>query len=581
MDFTVGIPQRLGHLPLVMDVFRRTGMARIIDHAIGQDARSKVSASECVAVILCGVYSGSHSLWRLRERLEHYDMKTIMQDASFSLNDFPEERLGKALDDLFRFDLDKLMSGIAIEMVRAFDLDMSFLHFDTTTLSFFGAYEGRDSWSGADGMPPVPHVTYGHSKDHRPDLKQILYGMLVSRDGGVPLLGKALDGNASDSKAAADFFARVRELVADPREVCCVVDSKGWCARVLDTAQEHGLRVLSRLPRTHGLHEELMGRSRSDGHILTLPGKRRRDEPQIYTYHGYDVTETLTYHVIDAKGTRSKRSVTVPARAVRVHSSALLRSKMSTRSRLSEREGKRVIETIRDWQDRVYACAADAQRAADRHIAQAGFATLDITAAIEHHEGPAKRGRGRPRKRPEPALAAMEHWRVRYATKPVTENITKQRLHDQATFILIRTASKKWAISDEEMIARYQGQYTVEHGFAWLKSGAPIDPIYLHTEHRIASLCFIYCLGLMVWNLIQRTVRTYLKDNQLGLPYHRNIPSDTITTRFLFELFPKVQTVPISSGRKMIYQLAGMEKWQRLACKALGTRTREFERPVG
>ncbi|TVR16498.1 MAG: hypothetical protein EA401_01275 [Planctomycetota bacterium] len=114
-----------------------------------------------------------------------------------------------------------------------------------------------------------------------------------------------------------------------------------------------------------------------------------------------------------------------------------------------------------------------------------------------------------------------------------------------------------------------------------MKSGAPIDPIYLHTEHRIAGLCFIYCLGLMIWNMIQRTVRAYLKDNQLGLPYHRNVPSDNITTRFLFELFPKVQTVPISSGGKTIHQLAGMEKWQKLACKALGTRTREFERPAG
>lgn len=556
-------------------------MAKLIDHAIGQDPRSKVSTSECVAVILCGVYSGSHSLWRLRERLEHYDMQTIMQDASFSLIDFPEERLGKALDDLFRFDLDKLMSGISIEMIRAFNLDMSFLHFDTTTLSFFGAYEGRDSWSGNDGMPPVPHVTHGHSKDHRPDLKQVLYGMLVSRDGGVPLLGKTLDGNASDSKAASDFFARVRELVADPREVCCVVDSKGWCARVLDTAQDHGLRVLSRLPRSHGLHAELMARSRSDEQTLTLPGKRRRDEPQVYTYHGFDVVQTLTYDVIDSAGMRSKSTVTVPARAVRVHSSALLRSKMSTRSRLAEREAKRATKTIRDWQDHVYACAADAQRSADRHIAQAGFATLDITASIEHHDGPAKRGRGRPRKRPEPALAATEHWRVRYATKSVAEDITKQRLHDQATFILIRTASKRWTISDEEMIARYQGQYQVEHGFSWLKSGAPIDPIYLHTEHRIASLCFIYCLGLMIWNMIQRTVRGYLKARQLGLPYHRNIPSDNITTRFLFELFPKVQTVPITNGNRTIYQLAGMEKWQRLACKALGTKISEFERSSG
>jgi len=579
MEFTIETPLRLGHLPLVMDVFRRSGMAAIIDHAIGQDPRSKVSTSECVAVILCGVYSGSHSLWRLRDRLEHYDMKAVMQDATFDLNDFPEERLGKALDDLFRFDIDKLMTGISVELIRAFDLDMEFVHFDTTTLSFFGAYEEQDGWSNIDGMPPVPKVTYGHSKDHRPDLKQILYGMLVSRDGGIPLLGKALDGNASDSKAAADFFARVRELVADPREVCCVVDSKGWCARVLDVAQEHDLRVLSRLPRSHGLHADLMARPWTGTTTLTMANKRRPTKQDTYTYQGYDVTQALVYHVVDADGVRRKRTVTIPSRAVRVHSSALLRTKMASRSRLAERESKRALATIRDWQNCVYACATDAQRAADRHIAQTVFATIDISAEVVHHDGPAKRGRGRPRKRPEPELASKEHWRVRYTTTPVSPQVTEQRLHDQATFIIIRTRSPQWTISDEEMILRYQGQYTVEHGFAWLKSGAPIDPIYLHTEHRIASLCFIYCLGLMIWNMIQRTVRTYLKATHQGLPYHRNKPSANITTRFLFELFPKVQTVPIAMDGNRRHQLAGMEHWQRLACKALGTRVSQFEHP--
>ena len=92
MDIDVGIPQRLGHLPLVMDVFRRCGLAEVIDHAIGQDQRSHVSTAECVGVILSGVFVGAHSLWRLRERLEPYDMATVMQDAHFDLARFPEER---------------------------------------------------------------------------------------------------------------------------------------------------------------------------------------------------------------------------------------------------------------------------------------------------------------------------------------------------------------------------------------------------------------------------------------------------------------------------------------------------------
>lgn len=580
MDITIGTPQRLGHLPLVMDVFRRTGLPEVIDHAVGQDPRSAVSASECVAVILSGVFVGAHSLWRLRERLEPYDLATVMQDATFDLRRFPEERLAKALDDLYRFGLDKLMTGVALRAIEQYRLDTSFLHFDTTTLSFHGAYESEDPWSMTDGITPPPRVTYGHSKAHRPDLKQVLFGCLVTGDGGVPLWGQAMDGNQSDSVAAAAFFTKIRSLVASPSEVCCVADSKGWCGNVLAVAQRERLRVLSRLPRTHALHGEVMARSWSDPQVIDVPGKPGKPADR-YEFHGYDVEETLTVSEVPANapaGTApTKRTIAVPARAVRVYSTALLRSKLKTIGRITKREARAAVAAIRDWQDCVYACDADAQRAAERHIAQAGWTTCDLHAEIVRHDGPAARGRGRPRRRPEPALAATVHWRVRYRTTPVADDVIRLRLHDQACFILIRTRNDGWDMDDADMIRRYKNQYHVEHGFSWLKTGAEINPMFLETPHRIAALCFIYCLGLMIWNLIQRTVRGNLTTWKQGLPYHRNKLSAKITTRFLFELFPSVQTIPITTADgTRTKQLAGFDQWQQLAAKALETSERAF-----
>jgi hypothetical protein len=139
MDITSGTPQRLGHLPWVMDVYRRGGLGAVIDHALGQDRRSQVSAAACVGVIVSGVFVGAHRLWRLRERLEPYDRATVMQDATFALERYPEERLAKALDDLYAFGLDTLMTGVALRAIASYRLDTSFLHVDTTTLSCHGA----------------------------------------------------------------------------------------------------------------------------------------------------------------------------------------------------------------------------------------------------------------------------------------------------------------------------------------------------------------------------------------------------------------------------------------------------------
>ena len=577
LDVDIGIPRRLCHLPLVMDVLRRTGLLNIIDHAVRDDRRSKVSTSECVSVILCSVFLGHHDLWRMSDRLGPYDMATIMRDPGFLLAEFPEERLAKALDDLYRAGLDTLMTGLALQAIEQFRIGTDFLHFDTTSLSFFGAHEREDFMSMSDGVsPPPPLVVHGYSKDHRPDLKQIMFGSLVSCDGGVPLFGKALDGNGSDNAAAAEFFARVRSLVRDPREVCCVADSKGWCARVLNVVQGERLRLLSRLPRHHRLHRELMARPWTSPRRIERPAESAKRDSDFYELIGYDVDEELTVeHAADDPAKPPRRELLrIPARAVRIFSSALLRQKLSTLVRTREREARAATKLIREWQARAYACADDAQRAADRHCAQVDFVTLDITAKAGGVDGPFKRGRGRPRKTPEPALATS-HYRVVYTVVPIADDISAQRLHDHATFILIRTRSKGWNIDDAEMIERYKGQYHNEHGFSWLKSGAGvngINPIFLATPTRIASLCFLYLVGLMISNLIQRTVRMNLKKSAQGLPYRRNKPSDRITTRFLFELFPCVQTVPFSlAGGPLQKKLVGVTDVIKKACAALGT----------
>jgi len=589
MDITIGIPRRLGYLPLVVDVLRRTGIIEIIDRALPKDPRSKVSTSDCVAVFMCAIYSGHHDLWRMSDRLGQFDMATIMRNPSFDLSAFTEERLAKCLDHLWAKNPDMLMTSLAIQAISAFRINTDFLHFDTTSLLFFGSQDDGDIGSLHDGTQPFPApplITFGHSKDHRPDLLQIMFGTLVSSDGGVPLFGRALDGNASDSASAALFFQRIRSIVKHPKEVCCVADAKGWCGRVLQLVQHENLRLLSRLPRSHSLHKFLMDKPWKNPKRIarfTSGGKPMED---YYEIIGNDVEEILDYRPElpttspDAKAKPDKIHIEVPSRAVRVFSSALLRRKQATLKRTTEREETQAKRCMAQWHAIPYACRADAENAAAIQQADSDFVTLDIIPVIRAVRGPFKRGRGRPRKRPLPEIDG-NHYRIDYEAKPVSETVRTQRLTQQSTFILIRTRTKGWSISDEEMIERYKGQFHNEHGFAWLKSGPShkgLNPIFLETPERIAALCFLYVVGLMVWTLVQRTVRKNLKEWKLGLPYHRNKPSDNITTRFYFELFPSIQTVPYSTpDGKAHVQLVGITPIIELACKALGTDVGVFQ----
>ncbi len=273
-EITLDPPRRLGHLPLVMDTLRRSRIVEIIDEACGVDKRQKVSHGECVAMIIAGVFAGEHGMWRLEDRLDVFDMATVMRDPGIDLREYHDVRLGRALDAIYDAGPDRIHSALALHAIDAWKLDRSYLHVDTTTLSFYGAYEMdmEEEWfPEINGLGPIssipepkprmnarsngdgrksPQVVRGYAKNKRHDLKQILYGSVVTRDGGVPLYARSMDGNASDITAATEFLDHLRTSMTSEPESCFVVDSKGWNGTVLRQVHEHRLRFLSRLPRT-------------------------------------------------------------------------------------------------------------------------------------------------------------------------------------------------------------------------------------------------------------------------------------------------------------------------------------------
>jgi transposase len=583
MQSSFGTPLRLAHLPILMDVLRRSKVLEVIDAAIADDRRCKVSTSECVAVMLCAVFSGGHDLWRVREKLERFDMKTVMQDHGFDIQEFPEERLAKALDDLWTADTNRITTAIALQMVEAWEVKTDFLHFDTTSLSFYGAYEKEDFTSFTEAMPPAPRVVHGYSKNRRGDLKQILYGTLMTADGGIPLAGRGMDGNRSDNESCAEFFAELRKLVKDPHEVCGVADSKGWCGRVLGVVKDQGMRLLSRLPRTTTLHADLMQASWQPTGRIERPAAKKGEEPDHIEFQGFDRVDAFTRALDPATpgGKPTSETFTLPVRAVKIRSSALLRTKVATAIREKAREELKAKRLVAQQQAVPYACRPDAEAAAARLREQHGFIAVDLVITTARHEGPFQRGRGRPRKHLPATVNGDHHFRLTIDIVAVTEDLLRQRLTDAATFILIRTAQPNWTLPDADMIAIYKGQYHNEHGFAWLKSGMSLNPVFLKTPHRIGSLCFIYWIGLMAYNLIQRTVRATLTANKTGLPYHRRKPSDRITTRFFLDLFAQVQIIPVTTpDGQDTKHLAGFSEWVDKACRALGTDTARFH-PVG
>ncbi len=554
-------PLRLAHLPVVAFVIRKMGIASSIDKAIPPHHQNVVTHGQCVELLLICVFAGFHGLWRLREHLASYDMPLIMDDPDFSLEPFHDDRLGRALDALHKHGLDYLMSDVAMKTIEAFSLDIEYQSFDTTSLSFYGDnYSEEDGDSDSDNSPPV--VTHGYAKNKRFDLKQIMYGSLVTHDGGVPLFGKAMNGNQSDEESSALFMGHIRKLVKDPSEIAFVADSKGWCPRVLEQSNELGIRVLSRLSRNTSLSKKLLENPPAITDTVFTDDK----EEDYRTIAGSD--EEFSYTIKNDDESTTKR--TIPVRTIVCFSSKLYRQKEHSFNKKQKKETKEVEKYIKRQNKQLYACETDATAALKQSVKNFKSKTLTISGEVISFEETIKRTeKGRPKKDSE-ASKTQTKYKIELTAENITTEQKEKKLKDSATFILIRTKKKGWDITDTEMSSRYLEQWRCEHGFSWLKSTAAINPMYLETPKRINSLCYIYTLALMIQTLTQRTVRKYLTKHSKGLPYHRNKPSSKITTRFYYDLFTKITSQQITINNETTTIIHGYNDTIKLAIQSIG-----------
>jgi transposase len=169
----------VAHLPLMLGVLRRLEVATVIDRLIPPHPEHVLSTGRGVEALVLAILDGAHALYKVGQRLEERGMLDLLQPGltRASLHDY---RLGRILDALCAATLNTVLSAMALKTLEGYAIPTPWLHQDTTTMALYGAYEDEPQTPGA------PRPAYGHSKDGRNDLKQVLLSLGVSGDGGVP-----------------------------------------------------------------------------------------------------------------------------------------------------------------------------------------------------------------------------------------------------------------------------------------------------------------------------------------------------------------------------------------------------------
>ena len=188
--------------------------------------------------------------------------------------------MGRCLDRLFDCDIASLTLSVVAHAVREFDVELDELHNDSTTVTFHGAYEEAAEETTRRGKP-TPAITWGHNKDHRPDLKQLLFILTVARDGGVPVQFRVQSGNVADDPTHRDTWDLLCQLTGR-RDFLYVADCKLATAENMAYLHQHGGRFLSVLPRTRGEDAALPRVARAGpGHQAADPRQDRRGRDRV------------------------------------------------------------------------------------------------------------------------------------------------------------------------------------------------------------------------------------------------------------------------------------------------------------
>ena len=239
---------RVGAVPIIDRLLERMRLDHFLRSYLPRaDRRCRIAPSIGVTLLLKNVLLSREPLYGIGEWAARFDPEALgFADSQLpSLND---DRVGRCLDRLFQSDITSLVLALATHVVREFKVDLDELHNDSTTITFHGAYADA-AQEEKRGQKTRLAITWGYNKDHRPDLKQLLYILTVAGDGAVPLYFQVASGNVVDDKTHIATWDLLCRLVGRP-DFLYVADCKLASTENMAYVHQHQGRFLTVLPRT-------------------------------------------------------------------------------------------------------------------------------------------------------------------------------------------------------------------------------------------------------------------------------------------------------------------------------------------
>jgi transposase len=199
----------MDHHGLVGSVCKDLKIAQRIDQKLGVNPMRKVSPGQgVVAMILNGLGYTNRTLYMSQHFFASKPIEHLI-DPELKAEDITDYTLAHTLDDISKYGASKLFMELGMEIAIENNLLEQVNHLDTTSFSLEGEYETKQE-------DQVIRIRHGHSKDHRPDLKQVVLSLVVNGSSGIPICMEPLSGNSSDK---VSFHETINKVEAFKKQI--------------------------------------------------------------------------------------------------------------------------------------------------------------------------------------------------------------------------------------------------------------------------------------------------------------------------------------------------------------------------
>ena len=234
-----------GHLPVAAAYCRKLGVIELVNQLV--PSQMQISPGHIVQAMVLDTLSGRTPLYQIENFMAEQDIELLLGTAVPAVQ-FNDTNLARSLDAIFEAGPSKIVTALGGRAIQQFALETNIVSYDTTSTSVWGDYKACEN----DTPPPGPQITFGHSKDSLPHLKQFMTELLCV-DRGVPIFSSTLDGNSSDKTSNNKMLSHISTLMAKhglgPGAFVYVADSAMVTEKNLAAMESN--RFISRLPANY------------------------------------------------------------------------------------------------------------------------------------------------------------------------------------------------------------------------------------------------------------------------------------------------------------------------------------------